>query len=325
MKKIFKNTFVLNLLLILTTLAIVISSYLTYLSYQQYIKPSKGMELPQFLKKISSTLDTIDAERLPTVSYLATANKISYKNMKKARSNTDKILIDLNRIIKSNDSLQSYSKYIKKINNQLQKVRDNVDNLSENEINILFDSYHGDIFSIFYQMLSEITLDQSSKTLTNYLLTYKNIIDLKENTALENNIIYLSLLQKTPMDYRVATIWEQLIAKDVQPKFEEFYDASIAVDLRAIMSPEAYEDILYEQRDEIKSDSKSGDYSISTIAWLDNINKKMEYYAQIEEILLSNIKQIIEDSVSKSKTMLISLGIISLLLLRLFFKIISEI
>ena len=323
MKRIFKNTFVLNLLLILTTLAIAVSSYLTYLSYLQYIKPSKGLELPMFLEKMSSTLDTIDAERLPTVSYLATADKISFKNMKKARSNTDKILIDLNSIIKSNQSLQPYSKYIKDINNQLLIVRNNIDNLSEDEINILFDGYHGKVFSLFYQMIGDVTLDQSSKSLTSYLSTYKNIVELRENSATENNIIYLSLLKKSPMDYRVMTIWEQIVEKDLQPNFDDLYNAVLAVDLRATMSPEAYTGILSSHREDIEENSKTGNYTISTIAWLDSIGEKMNYYTSIEKRLLINMKKTIEDSFSKSKTMLISLSLISLLLLRFLFKIIS--
>ena len=323
MKRLFRNTFVLNLLLILTAIAIAISSYLTYLSYLQYIKPSKGLELPLFLEKVSSTLDTIDGERLPTVSYLATADKTSFKNMKKARSNTDKILIDLNSIIKANASLEPYSQYIKDINNQLQITRENIDNLSEDEINILFDGYHGKVFSLFDRMLGDVTLDQSSKALTSYLSTYKNIVELRENAATENNIIYLSLLKKAPMDYRVKTIWEQLTAKDVAPKFDDLYNAVLAVDLRAVMSAEAYTDILASHREDIEENSQSGEYTISTIAWLDSIDEKMHYYTTIEKKLLSNTKKTIEDSFSKSKTMLISLGLISLLLLRLLFKIIS--
>ncbi|SFV60792.1 BarA sensory histidine kinase (= VarS = GacS) [hydrothermal vent metagenome] len=323
MKKIFRNTFVLNLLLVLTAMAIVVSSYLTYLSYLKYTKPSKGLELPLFLEKVSSTLDTIDAERLPTVSYLATADKMSFKNMKKARSNTDKILIDLNNILKTNASLEPYSKYIKDINNQLQIVRNGVDNLSEDEINILFDDYHGKVFSIFYKMIGDVTLDQSSKTLTSYLSTYRNIMDLRENSATENNIIYLTLLKKAPMDYRVMTIWEQLVAKDVQPNFDDLYDAVLAVDLRAIMSPEEYIDILFDYRRDIEEHYKSGNYTTSTIAWLDGVEKKMNYYMRIEKMLIVNIKKRIEDSFSKSTTMLISLSLISLLLLRLLFKIIS--
>jgi len=321
--KIFKHTFILNLLILCVMAGTAVLSYRSYVSYQRYNAPKKSIDLPVFLKEIALTLEKIDDERLNSASYLVTHTKSSFESMKQTRENVDQALLELNNFMQRNSALHRYSAQIKDIYRALRHVRESVESLSGNKMDILFHGYHGKVFTPFDHIFSELALEQNSEMLMRYLFLYEKIIALKENTVLENTWIYSLLLQKRPMNEKERMIWDQMMAKDRQLQFDTLPDRVVAVDLRALLSSDAYVNLLSKERKQILHDAKSGRYSVTIVLWLDKIDKKMEYFSKVEAILLGQIEKIAKENLSRSNTDLIAYSISAGLLLLLLLKLIS--
>ncbi len=321
--KIFKYTIVLNLLIILIMGGVGFLSYHSYLSYQQHSIPKKSVNLSAFLDEIVSVLDKIDDERIKSAKYLVTHRKSSFVQVNEKREAVDQALLKLNRYVKGNSVLSIYSTQIKEVYRALHHVRGQVDILNSDYREILFYGYHGKVFKPFSHILSELALDQGSEMLKSYLLMYEKIIALKENTVLENTGIYFILLQKNQISDKDKMIWNQVIAKDRLPQFDALSDSVVAIDLRALLTPEAYERILSKERKQILHDISSGRNTVTIVEWLDKIGKKMDYFARLESILHTNIQKIDKETVSQYKTILIPYAASALVLLLLLFKLLA--
>ena len=320
--KLYKNPAILNIIIIFVLAVTVLLTYHTYHIYQEYnSRPQNSSTLPDFLEDVSKVLSEIDDEQLNTAAYIATHDQGRYKRLLRTRETVDQDLFELDRVVKHNNALSPYSKQIKEIYSTLLLVREEVDALDSDYIHVLFHGYHNKVFTPFSYLLKNLSLEEDSEILKSYLLAYEKIIALKENTALENTGIYYILLKKNPMGKKDRMIWKQVIAKDIQPQFNTLKDTVTAVDLRAVMSPEAYAQLLSEERQQIMEDADSGEYRVTIVQWLDKTSKKMKYFNQLESILLTQAKTLVEEKASGTKALLtiysISTLLLWLLLLRL--------
>ena len=304
--KILKHTIVLNLLIILMMGGVGVLSYRSYLSYQQHGTHQKSANLSAFLDEIVSVLGKIDDERIKSASYLVTHTKSKFIQLNETREAVDQALLKLNRYVNENRALSLYHTQIKEVYRALRHVREEVDSLSSDYREILFHGYHGEVFTPFSHILSELSFDQDSEVLKSYLLMYEKIIALKENTVLENTGIYFILLQENQMSDRDRMIWDQVIAKDRLPQFDALSDRAVAAELSILLLPDEYERLLSKERKQILHDARSGKYTVTIIEWLDKIIKKTDYFSQVESILHSNIKNIDEKNVSETNTLMIT-------------------
>ncbi len=321
--KIFKNIIVLNLLIVLTLGSVGVLSYTSYLSYQEHSKPQRSVKLSVFLEEIVYVLRKIDDERLKSATYLVTHSKSKFVQVIEARDIVDQSLLKLSRYLKENSTLSLYSTDVKDIYGALRHVRKEVDSLSRDYRKILFNGYHAEVFTPFFHMLSELALNQNSEILKSYFLMYEKIIVLKENTVLENTVIYSILLQKTPMSKQDKEIWDQVIAKDRLPQFSRLSDSAVSADLHALLFPDEYIRILSKERKQILEGATSGKYAVTVIAWLDKIIKKTDYFRQIESILYSHIQKLDAKNVSPSNTLLFFYAAVIFVLFLLLFKLLE--
>ncbi len=321
--KILKHTIVLNLLIILVMGGVGVLSYCTYHSYQQHGSPQKSANLSAFLDEMVSVLDKIDDERIKSATYLVEHTQNKFVQVHATREAVDQALLKLNKYVKKHSALSLYNTHIKEVYRALRHVREEVDSLSSDYRVILFHGYHGEVFIPFSHILNELSLDQDSEMLKSYLLMYKKIIALKENTVLENTMIYFILLQESKMSDKDRMIWDQVISKDKLPQFDTLSDSVVAIDLRALFSPEEYERLLSKERKQILHDAGSGEYTVTIVEWLDKIIKKMDYFAQTESILHTHIQKIDEKNVSQTRTLLIAYGAGALILLLLLYKLLA--
>ena len=323
--KILKHTIVLNLLIILMMGGVGVLSYRSYLSYQQHGTHQKSANLSAFLDEIVSVLGKIDDERIKSASYLVTHTKSKFIQLNETREAVDQALLKLNRYVNENRALSLYHTQITEVYRALRHVREEVDSLSSDYREILFNGYHGEVFTPFSHILSELSFDQDSEVLKSYLLMYEKIIALKENTVLENTGIYFILLQENQMSDRDRMIWDQVIAKDRLPQFDALSDRAVAAELSILLLPDEYERLLSKERKQILHDARSGKYTVTIIEWLDKIIKKTDYFSQVESILHSNIKNIDEKNVSQTNTLMITYitGALVLLMLLFLFKLLA--
>jgi len=321
--KLLKNKFILNTLILLIMTGISTISYHAYIYFQQNERPVRQIDIPAFLQILSTTLDKIDTERLSSASYLTIRTKSHFENVINSRNIVDNYLLRLNSFVQTNNALQSYNTELKKINQALVAAREAADSFNKKQIEIIFDMYHNEVFMPFKHILNGFALEQRNDVLKHYLLMYEKMIVLKENTVLENTMIYPQLLKKYPRSSKEKMIWDQIIAKDHQPQFSDLLNELVAIDLRALLSAQAYQLILKTERQKIIEDETNNSYRVTVVSWLGKIEEKIKYFKNIESILLVQIEKSSSENLMQSNISLISYGLSIIVLLILLFRLLS--
>jgi signal transduction histidine kinase/ActR/RegA family two-component response regulator len=318
--KILKKKKTVYLLIIVMILALGITSYYTYLSYQRYITVQNNAKLSPFLKKIESVLNQLDSERLHTVTYLVEKGEKNLNQLQEVRSDVDDILTELDSFAKDNRVYSKYSKQIDTIATELDDVRRGVDHGDDDYGNILFHVYHSQVFGLLLEIFEDLSKDQSSVVIESYLSMYEKYMKIKENSVLENTLIYFHLLGSTKMSEDDILLWKQVMNKDILPKI---IDRRVALKINEILSQEEVDSLILTDRKMIFSEARSGKYSVSVPGWQNKIKEKMTYFIQVQSLLQSEIENVEQKSIAQSRNGMTAFGIGSLilllLLLRLFF------
>ncbi len=306
-----------SIIVVIVVLGIV--SYGTYLSYQTYITVQKSTKLSLFLEKMESVLYEIESERMNSVNYLVTQRKSDLDKLKETRVIVDLTLNRLNKFLKDNNKYTIYTKQIKMVTVDLTHIRKDIDDVSVDNRNIFFHPYHSKVFKSFLEILKDVSSAQRSEVIQSYLSMYKTYTELRENSVLESTGIYFTLLGSQNMSNADIVFWKQLIGKDILPQFNVLPDSTVASKLRVLLSSEEFNSIFSEERDMILSEANKGEYSVSVIGWQNQINKKMDYFTQVQSLLHAEIQKVEQEYLSASRVVMIGYvsGIFILLLLLL--------
>ncbi len=318
--KALKNTHILNLSIIIVMLVLGVVFYHTYLSYQKYITVQNSTKVSFFLEEVESVLYEMEFERIDSAAYLATPEKRSFQTLKKRRVVVDRALAGLDFFVEHNGQYTIFNTQVKLIANALKDVRKEIDNLSEDHRNIFFHAYHSEIFGSFSEILKDISTAQKSKAIKSYLSMYEKYTELRENSVLENTVIYFVLLGSRKMSDTDIALWKQLMGKDILPRFNTLADRTVALHLKELLSVEEFNTIISEERDMILSEAREGKYSVSVIGWQNQLNKKMDYFTQVQSLLHSEIQKIEQGGLLSSRMVMIGYGVAVLLLLLLLLK-----
>lgn len=318
--QVLKNKNILNLFIITLMLLLGIVSYYTYLSYQTYITVQNNTKISFFVDEVESVLNKIESERIDSVTYLVTQEKRSFQKLKKSRVAVDHALAELDAFVKQNSQYTIFKTQVKVITNELRDVRKEVDNLSEDHKNIFFHAYHSKVFGSFLEILKAVSAAQKSKVMKSYLSMYEKYTELRENSVLENTGIYFVLLGSRKMNNSDIALWKQLMGKDILPQFNTLADSTVALKLKELLSVEEFNTIISEERDMILHEARNGEYSVSVIGWQNQINKKMDYFTQVQLLLHTEIQKIEQEHISSSRMTMIKYGVGVLLLLLLLLK-----
>ncbi len=311
---------ILNLLLITVITLLGVASYYTYISYQKYIAVQNNTKLSLFVDGIESVLNKIESERIESTTYLVTQEKRSFQKLKKRRVKVDHSLAGLDTFVKHNSKYTIFNEQIKVITNTLKDVRKEIDNLSEDYRNIFFHAYHSKIFGSFLEILKDLSTSQKLKLTKSYLSMYEKYTELRENSIVENTLIYSVLLESRKMHTIDIALWKQLMGKDFLPQFNTLADDTVALKLQELLSVEAFNAIISEEREMILHEARKGEYSVSVAGWQNQINKKMDYFTQVQLLLYTEIQKIEQKHISTSRIGMIAYGVGVLLLLLLLLR-----
>ncbi len=321
--KLLKNKLLLNSLILLIMAGTTVLSYNAYLSFTAQNRPQKNIDIPHFIHLLSTTIDEIGTERLNTASYLGKHTKNNFHTLLHSREKVDKSMMKLNTLLQTDSALQPYNMELKKSRLALLEAREATDSFKKQPIEIIFDMYHNAVFMPFKHILNTFSFEQHNEGLAQYLLMYEKIIVLKENTILENTIIYPKLLKKNPMSSKEKMIWEQIIAKDKQPQWNTLANEMAAIDLSSELTEEAYESILKTERKQISEEAATNVYNVTVVSWLGKIEEKIKYFKNIESILLVQIEESSRENLMQFNISLISYGLSIIVLLILLFRLLS--
>jgi len=320
---ILKSKTLLNLSAIIVILALSITVYDTYLSYQRYNIIQNNSKLSVFLERIQSVMYEIESERMCSAKYLVTQKKSDLEKLNETINEVNNRFKKLNKFI-NNNKYAIYSKQIKSITVELKQIREDVADINGKYRNLFFHAYHNKIFIAFLNILKDISNTQNLNLKKNYLSIYEKYTELRENSLLENRGIYSILLGSKIMSNTDIAHWKQITDKDVLP-FSKLEDRKIASRLNELLSIQKFNTILSEERNVILSEAEKGNYSVPIIVWENQINKKMNYFTKAQSLLHTAIQEIEQKSISSSKIFIIRHGVVVillflllLLLLRLF-------
>jgi len=302
--------------------ALMVVTYNTYLSSQNYIAVKNSTKLSFFLEKVESVLDKIGSERINSATYLVIQEKDNFEKLKDTRVAVDLALTELYSFVQQNSAYTIYGKQIKLIASDLKYVRREVDAVSDDYRGILFHAYHNKIFGSLSEILKDVSHTQRSELVESYLSTYEKYTNIKENSVSENTIINFILSGSRKMNDEDISLWNQLITKDVLPQLDTLTESIVALKIDEILSEEEFNSIISRERDMILAEVQRGKYSVSVWGWENQIKKKMDYFTQIQSLLHTEIKKVEQAYIAQSRNVMIGYGVVALislfLLLRLF-------
>ncbi len=322
--KALKNKTILNITTIFIIMLLGVTSYLSYISYQKYNIEKNSIKVSSFIYEIEFVLSELEQERVSSVEYLATLKDANFQKVKKSRLTVDKSLEKLEVFLKAYSKHNaSFSKYINSIKDELKFAREDIDNRNKKYESIFFNAYHTKVFSIFSEILNNLSILEKSKNIRGYLSMYEKYTTLRENSLLEYIGISFALMTSEKMSDLDISLWKQLSSKDTLPRFNRLSDQDVILTLKAIVLEDEYSNILAKDREMILYEAKIGDYSISQIGWQNHINKKMDFIVQSQVLMHNKIEENDEWNLMQSMAIVFAFIIITLLLLYMFFKLTS--
>ena len=317
-----KNKMILILSIFIVMSVFLTVSYYTNLYYKSYTTVQNRTKLSSFLTELDSVLYKIEAERINSVIYLISQRKNNFDTLKETRVEVDLTMARFVTFLKQSSEYEIYSKKIFLITAELKRVRIEVDKVSGDYRNILFQDYHFNIVGELLEILKRVSIVQKSEQTKIYLSMYEKYAELKENLVLENTGIYFVLLGSRKMSDADIVLWEQVISKDILPRFELSINRTLTDEIEALLSAEEFSAITSRERDIILTELRQGSYSVSLVGWLNKGKKKFDYLTKVQSLILAEIQKIEQSSIYKSQMILLLCGIgllvLLLFLLRLF-------
>ena len=315
--KILKNKRILQFCISIVTVALLLLSFNMYHSAQKYIATLDRITLSSFLTDMESIFSKLELERLNTAVYLLTPTQENLDSLNETRVSVDIGLRKLEKLFSEKSIYESTKQEINLIAISLQNVRKNVDDLSKDYRNILFDDYHSRIAGKLLKILKEVTNAQTSEKFKGYLSIYGKYAALKENIRVENTGIYFILLGSRKMSDADMRLWNQLMDKDTLPQFDILTDSRVISKIEALCSVEEFDMMISRERDMILNEAEKGEYSVSSVGWLNQINKKMDYFSEVQALLQTEIQEKEQAQLSENRKRLIlyAIGLLGLLLL----------
>jgi hypothetical protein len=290
--KLLKQTFFINILILLLIGSIGVLGYYGYMSYARTGTPAKNTKVQVVLQKVSSTLEKLEDERINTSAYLATHSQSNYMHMLRSRKPVDEMLFRLNDTVRSIPSLSSYKEEARSLLGTLKSVREAIESSKSSTLVILYGGYHNKIYKPIEKLVDSLALEEQNRIRERYIRLYQSVLMLKENSLLESTLTYTLLLQKRPMTREERTVLGRLMSADRLPRFSLLEDDMTAVELQTLMPGVIYRNMLRKEREQLMLGADTGKYKVDIIEWLGKYEKRMAYYHNLEGILQKRIKEL---------------------------------
>ncbi len=316
----FRKPFFIDVLIFAVISLVMFSIAGTYQSYRTYSKPQHYQDVPALIETLNGLLYHLEEERIDTAAYIAQQRKYDFSDMRHARMLVDRGVERFEKVLSGEAAFASYRKELKSIYLALLETRSLVDDFGTDPMEILFHRYHSKVAKPLIDLLRMLELATSDRSMKAYLSAYTDLMHLRENTVLEHSGIYYLLLRKRPMRTEERHLWERIVASDTLPDFQTLPDVTLAVDLRALMSKKQYDDLLSSERNSIAKGASSGQYSVTTVQWLEKIEKKLTYFAKAGEMLVSKIAASSHHKSLHTVNLVLMYGLASLILLIMLWK-----
>jgi signal transduction histidine kinase/CheY-like chemotaxis protein len=298
------------------------TSYYGYLAFSDYYKMYHNAQLSNFMMQIDSSIQALQEERIETALYLGSKEKSHLRKLTPLRVTSDRAISKLQSFIREHPTYNIFDIYLTDVRASLMAVRTNIDIDEVSHDKVLVQEYHKHIFKPFLEILEEVIAIEPSTDIQKYLTIQKNYSALKENTILEHTLILFFLNNSTRFNEKDSTLWEKLLEDDRLPSLSILKNLPIHGHIQRLLSTEEFSSIASSEREMIFNQSRSGYYSVSTEGWGSQINKKLNYYHRVHNLIIREIKTIESANVEKAKMPFIILSIALFVMILILIKLI---
>ncbi len=291
------------------------ASFQVYKSYLSYTVVQDRAKLPMVLEKIESLLDSLESERIDSVEYMATGSKSKLKELKEARAAVDTSIVELGNVLQQSTLYRSSLHNVKLIPKYLKSARAEINNITDDYKHVAYTLYHRKIFARIDEILEDVSSLQPSEKIKNFLLIDQKYIELKENSILESSYIEYILSSSTVMSNDDILFWKQLIAKDVLPVWSSLGYNNITLKIQNMLSDEAFKEMMTLDRTMILDEVETGEYPLTARDWQNSMSPKMEYFAEAQKLLYSEINSTVTKEYLAPKILFLALYILAIFIL----------
>ncbi len=308
------------LLLVLLSIGITISSYLSYFSYQNYNDFDRTTTVSSLIKNIQIIIDKLWEERIQSAIYMSKQDEYTLLALKETWTATDTLLTQTQKIVDNQEQFRRYGNRLRDVERALHEAREKVIMIDSSYREIFYEIYHQRVTEHFFEILDSLSSKPNIKWITEYLLTYNEFTMLKEQTILEDSMISYVLLSSKPMDKKDVALWARVIQQSTLPKLSLLKNEEVIEKISENIDKEAFQKNLLDEREMIRSESSVGNYSVTHRGWTNQIYKRADYIDQSLSILYHEIEFIDLMPLYEKLIWAGGYGIVALLLLIVWIK-----
>ena len=307
--KIINNKNMFRLLIPIVTTVLLISAYLVYSAYSEYVSIESSTRNIDYMKKIEDTVDKIQDESISSALYMGTKGRIGFDRVKKSRAKTKEALDSLTKFIQDNPAYMEDKKTLEDINRDLLYLYTKVDTISSDYSDIFVKLYNYRIFTSFANILKRVSEHDLSKEIEHYLDAYTEFTILKENVSLESRGISFVLSGAKSMNDKDLLLWDTLLGENVHPNLDILNNKLISTELNAVFTAQEFENVGARERALILYGATQGEYSVSQKDWYAKVNKKLKYIKLAQRLIVANIDKYTQEHVTKAKKVVVEYSI----------------
>ena len=284
------------ILIVIILFAFIYIFYYTFFNYQAYLSIEKDKKSLSYISILDKSLKNLNNEIIDSAIYMGSLGVKGGNTLKEHRIQTDSSLIEIKSFIDI-----TKKKKLNKILKTLHKVRNQVDTLSDDTLNVFHHFYYNNVIQPLVDMdntIIEFTYNNDNKNLARILQKY-NMLD--QHLTLENSIIIFSLSNNKPLSIESIKLWDNLIKEDRLPTLKQIEDLQLKQKLSSFIVKSIYRKIGKEERINIFYHVFSGEYDITIQSWLMQSRQKKMYLAKVKNIILEHMLNDISKHMIESK------------------------
>lgn len=292
------------IILLVTAILFTISVYYAFQKYTTYEKFESMLEKRQIVNQANKLLKAIQKERVQSTLYLVEPNQTNLNLLNKQRK-------VVNTVIKENQDID--------LTNELKNlisIRNDVNALSLNYNQIIFQAFHGNIInSIISKMQKLIDLE--------YIESELKLTQLRENISMENSFIAFILSQQKSMENKDILFWEKILSLRELPTFDTLNNETLLSNINEIYKTEDFSKIAEQNRVELFIAAKEGDYPINFDEWSEKTGEQQNKIDRVYSLLSNENSHAIKNELFSHQNQMYRYVIISLLILILLSLLLS--
>lgn len=264
--KLFSKKTISLLLILAITILLGFSIYYALIKYRTYQNLEKRLQKREIFNNANKLLKSLERERLRSILYMSSPNQHNLDKLNQQRA-------QVNFHIKKIQVLQLEHEIT-----QLLKIRKKVNTLSLSHQQLIYDSFYFNINKQIILAMENLQLSQNRNSEI-------QLIQLRENIAMEESFMAFILTKKIAMKKQDILFWEKILDLKQLPSFTSIKDETLLLSINDIYNINSFSKRLESSRVQIFTSSKNANYPISFKEWFIKSAKQKSKINHIEKLL----------------------------------------